>query len=87
MDECAAGRRSVEREGVMALCSVAQLVCVCVCDPGLKITIGLMINRFLPSGCVFRGIMSILNNSAACYLHSVLVFDANAQEIVCLYVM
>lgn len=28
MDECAAGRRYVEKEGVMALCSVAQCVCV-----------------------------------------------------------
>ena len=72
---------------VCAWVYVCACVCACVCDPGLEITIGIMINRFLPSDCVFQGIMSILNNSAACYLHSVLVFGANAQEIVCLYVM
>lgn len=30
MDECAVGRRYVEREEVTALCSVAKCVCVCV---------------------------------------------------------
>lgn len=35
VDECAAGRRYVEKEGVMALCSVTQFVCVCVWE-GIK---------------------------------------------------
>ena len=44
MDECAAGRRYVEREGVMALCSVAQFVCVCVCVGGQELRHG--VSRF-----------------------------------------